>query len=91
MLTDSTPKKPLTIYWSATCGPCRSMKPELRALCADADVELIEKNIADCMDEVRKLGIRGVPTVALGDEILFVGGFSRASMETMLKAAGVFA
>ena len=81
----------ITIFTSPTCGPCRLLKPKLKALCAAEGIDLTELSIADpdARAEAQKLGLRGVPAVVQGDKVLFTGNIDEPAMRLCFQANGV--
>lgn len=87
------PGQSLVLFYSLTCGPCKSMKPMLTELCAESGVTLHQVNIASEMPAVRELGIRAVPTlvrVRAGQaEVTATGALTATAAHDMLAAAGL--
>lgn len=81
----------LTIFTSPTCGPCRILKPKLKALCAGLGIQLTELSIADPAgrDAAKQLGLRGVPAVVRGDQVLFMGNIDEPAITACFQANGV--
>lgn len=81
----------LTIFTSPTCGPCRILKPKLKAFCERNGLALTELSIADPVgrDAAKKLGLRGVPAVVRGDQVLFMGNIDEPAITACLQANGV--
>jgi thiol-disulfide isomerase/thioredoxin len=86
-MTDKT----LTLYWSATCAPCRILKPELRRLCDELGLTLVEKNVTEHREDVVRLGLRGLPSVVADEKILFTGNLARSTIVACLQANEVLA
>lgn len=85
----------LVLFTSATCGPCKLMKPRLVALAAEKGLELHVLDIAYEMDHVRALGIRGVPSLVVVEpgrqEVLFTGALSDEQVLAKLQQKGILA
>lgn len=84
------------LFTSATCGPCKRLKPRMAAMAEARGFELHVLDIAQEMPAVRALGIRGVPAmVALGPvgepRLLFQGDRPDADIERLLTENGVIA
>ncbi|MCY1205742.1 Thioredoxin [compost metagenome] len=81
----------ITIFTSPTCGPCRILKPKLKALCTRLGVTLTELSIADPEAKSAALaaGVRGVPAVVQGDKVLFTGNVDDRTIEACFKANGL--
>lgn len=77
------------IFWNDNCAPCRAMKPVLHKLAGEHDFTVVEKKITEHMDEVRALGIRGVPSIVVDGKVLWTGAKpALAAEELVLDALG---
>lgn len=75
--------KEVIVFTSATCAPCKQLKPDLEALQAEHGfsmryVEMSHENAQEFM----KFGVRSVPTTVCHDGVSEVGRFIGAQTPT---------
>lgn len=86
--------KELIVFTSATCAPCKQLKPELEFQQRQRGftMRVVEMTIVN-QGEFIKYGVRGVPTVVChenGQEIgRFVGAMTSAEVASHLDAWGL--
>jgi len=95
-LKDSRERPVVVIFTADWCGPCKLLKPALKALKADYGFDYHEFDVADfAPHELQTLGVRNVPNVrALHNTVVkaqFVGARTKAQAEDWLTDNGVIA
>lgn len=88
--------KKVVVFTSATCGPCKRLKPELQAQALDRgfNLEIVElATDGSNRDKFREAGVTGVPVTVLmdGNKELdrFVGGMTPTAIEQRLGEWGL--
>ncbi|MFQ5956477.1 MAG: glutaredoxin family protein [Candidatus Brocadiales bacterium] len=69
------------VFTTTGCANCEQVKEYLK----EADIEFIERNIAEneeAAEELKKLGALSVPCVVAGDMI--IRGFDRAKLDELI-------
>jgi putative thioredoxin len=87
--------QPQVVYFSTpTCGPCKTMKPGMRALKAAYGFAFVELDATEFeAEDLKVLGVRAVPhiQVLINGEVTaeFVGARSSSEMKRLLTLANV--
>lgn len=94
-LVDASHVQPtVAVVWASWCGPCKSLKPKLEALCSEYQVPLTRIDGGTYRDLAAELKVRSVPTVIVfvqGKEVTrFAGDLSRDELHVALMKAGTF-
>lgn len=74
------------------CSPCHMMKPIVKEVASELDVEVVEINTDEASDTTRRYGIRSIPTLVFvsdeGTEIGRVTGVtSKENLLSKMKEA----
>lgn len=84
--------KPVLVdFWAPWCGPCQMVGPVMEELAKDYDgkVVVVKVNVDENTQEAAKIGVSGIPTVALfnnGEMVeRKVGAMGKAGYEEMIK------
>lgn len=89
----SRPEPVIVVFTGATCAPCKSLKPKLKAVADKGAVLLQEIPVEASRDLVMSQKLRAVPTVIAfkaGKEVLrFSGDKSEGDLYVSLARAGV--
>jgi thioredoxin-like negative regulator of GroEL len=94
-LVDASHVQPtVAVVWASWCGPCKSLKPKLEALCAEYQVPLTRIDGGTYRDLALHLGARAVPTIIVfnqGKEVARLSGdHSKDNLHLALMKAGTF-
>lgn len=86
--------KTVRIFTSATCAPCKQLKPELEFQAQHRGFELIKTELSpETQAEFAKFGIRAVPVTVLLDGDVevdrFIGPMTASGIEAKLNEWGV--
>lgn len=91
--TVSSSSEPVLVDFSATwCGPCRTLEPILEKMASSAGgrFRILKVDIDDAPETVKRLGVRGAPTLVVfkdGKEVArHLGVTSEARIREMLSA-----
>lgn len=75
----------VVLFTSATCGPCRGMKPILGQLADRLQFPYVELDVKQHMNDALALGIRAVPTMLVLKEGNVVGSFAGGRTEPQIR------
>ena len=60
--------KKVVMFTQTTCGPCKQLKPHLKAATDQLNMQLEEVNVQDDWDLAVKNGVKSTPTVVVVED-----------------------